>query len=74
MERWAGTCQHELLDRILIGNQAHLPQALHEYENRYNLYRPHRSLGQSISATVRPARSARGSGAISVASPPNHPR
>ncbi len=30
MERWIQSCRHELLDHILIYNQAHLMQALHE--------------------------------------------
>ena len=32
MERWIQTCRHELLDRTLIWNQAHLLHALREYE------------------------------------------
>ena len=28
-ERWIGGCRHELLDRTLIWNQAHLRQILH---------------------------------------------
>ncbi|GAA3803437.1 integrase core domain-containing protein [Streptomyces chiangmaiensis] len=41
MERWAQTCRHELLDRILIWN---LPHLLTEFESFYNQHRPHRSL------------------------------
>jgi putative transposase len=47
MERWVGTCRRELLDRMLIWNQAHLRNALREFETHYNLRRPHRSLSQS---------------------------
>ena len=36
MERWIQTCRHELLDRTLIWNQAHLLHALREYERHYN--------------------------------------
>jgi hypothetical protein len=32
VERWIQSCRHELLDRTLIWNQAHLLHALHEYE------------------------------------------
>jgi len=53
MERWVGTCRRELLDRMLIWNQAHLVHALREFETHYNLHRPHRSLGQS--APLHPA-------------------
>ncbi|MFF5278892.1 integrase [Streptomyces sp. NPDC000133] len=36
MERWVQTCRHELLDRTLIWNQAHLLHALGEFEAFYN--------------------------------------
>jgi putative transposase len=49
MERWAATGRRELLDRMVIWNQA----ALREFETHYNLHRPHRLLDQS--ATLRPA-------------------
>ena len=45
--------RHELLDRMLIWNQAHLLHALLELETRYNLHRPHRSLDPS--APLHPA-------------------
>jgi len=51
MERWIQTCRHELLDRTLIWNQAHLLHALREYERHYNLHRPHRGI-----ANARPLR------------------
>src|SRR5437762_1597038 len=44
MERWVRTCRAELLDRILIVNQAHLLHALRDYETFYNEHRPHRTL------------------------------
>jgi transposase InsO family protein len=44
MERWIRTYRTELLDRTLIVNQAHLLQALREYESFYNEHRPHRAL------------------------------
>jgi putative transposase len=43
-ERWIGGCRHELLDRTLIWNQAHLRRILREYETHHNQHRPHRSL------------------------------
>ncbi len=45
-ERMVGTLRRELLDRILIVNQAHLRRLLSEYLIHYNGHRPHRTLGQ----------------------------
>jgi transposase InsO family protein len=39
MERWIQSCRHELLDRTLLWNQAHLLRALHEYERHHNTHR-----------------------------------
>jgi transposase InsO family protein len=47
MERWIQTCRHELLDRTLIWNQAHLLHALHQYERHYNAHRPHRGIANA---------------------------
>jgi putative transposase len=44
MERWVQTCRHELLDRSLIWNQAHLLHALTEFGSFCNEHRPHRTL------------------------------
>jgi transposase InsO family protein len=44
MERWIQSCRHELLDRTLVWNQAHLLQALREYERHHNDHRPHRGV------------------------------
>jgi len=52
MERWVGSCRRELLDRTLIWNQRHLMSVLHEYEDFYNMHRPHRALNQA--APLRP--------------------
>ncbi|MEO3861701.1 integrase core domain-containing protein [Acrocarpospora sp. B8E8] len=41
-----GTLCRELLDRMLIYNQAHLRAALIEYAQHYNSHRPHQSLRQ----------------------------
>ena len=54
MGRWVGTCRRELLDRMLIWNQAHLHNALREFETHYNLHRPHRSLSQSAPLQTAP--------------------
>jgi transposase len=51
MERWIQSCRHELLDRTLIWNQAHLLHALREYERHHNEHRPHRGI-----ANARPLR------------------
>jgi transposase len=51
MERWIQGCRHELLDRTLIWNQAHLLHALREYERHHNQHRPHRGI-----ANARPLR------------------
>jgi putative transposase len=39
MERWIGSCRHELLDRTLVWNQRHLMIVLREYEDFYNTHR-----------------------------------
>jgi putative transposase len=54
MERWVGTCRRELLDRMLIWNQAHLLYALREFETHYNMYRPHRSLDHGAPLQPKP--------------------
>jgi hypothetical protein len=46
------TCRHELLDRTLIWNQAHLLHALAEFELFHNEHRPHRALHSA--APLRP--------------------
>ena len=52
MERWIGSCRHELLDRTLIWNKRHLMIVLREYEDSCNAHRPHRALKQA--APLRP--------------------
>lgn len=47
MERWVQTCRHELLDRTLIWNQAHLLHSLREFEHFYNGHRPHQGLANA---------------------------
>jgi hypothetical protein len=57
MERWIQSCRHELLDRTLIWNQAHLLHALREYERHYNAHRPHRGILNARPCTRCPTRS-----------------
>jgi putative transposase len=52
MERWVRSCRAELLDRMLVLNQAHLLHALHEYETFHNEHRSHRAL--RAAAPLRP--------------------
>jgi transposase InsO family protein len=47
-ERLIGTVRRELLDRILILNQAHLRAVLAEYQEHYNTARPHQGIGQRV--------------------------
>jgi len=51
MERWVLTCRRELPDRTLIWNQQHLIHALRQFEQFYNLHRPHQGI-----ANARPLR------------------
>jgi len=53
-ERWIGGCRRELLDRILIWNQARLRRILREYETHHNQHRPHRSLHAAAPLTPLP--------------------
>lgn len=47
-ERMIGTLRRELLDRILIVNQAHLRTVPAEYALHYNTARPHQGIGQRV--------------------------
>ncbi|MEO6081671.1 MAG: integrase core domain-containing protein [Umezawaea sp.] len=47
MERWIKTCRSELLDRTLIWNHQHLLHALREYEQFYNIHRPHQGIANA---------------------------
>ncbi|WP_166029008.1 integrase core domain-containing protein [Streptomyces chilikensis] len=47
MERWVQTCRRELLDRTIIWNQQHLLRALREFEDFYNLHRPHQGVANA---------------------------
>ncbi|WP_405476163.1 integrase core domain-containing protein [Streptomyces sp. NBC_00009] len=66
-ERVVGTLRRELLDRMLIYNEAHAPAVLAEYLRHYNGHRPHQSRQQlppdsAEPATVTPTCRATGSG------------
>ncbi|MEV6605804.1 integrase core domain-containing protein [Kutzneria sp. NPDC051319] len=54
MERWVKTLRTELLDRMLIWNEAHLRHALHEYQRHYNVHRTHRSLAAAAPLQAPP--------------------
>ncbi|MET8537401.1 integrase core domain-containing protein [Streptomyces sp. NPDC005065] len=45
-ERVIGMIRREVLDHILIMNEAHARQVLAEYQEHYNCHRPHRSRDQ----------------------------
>jgi transposase InsO family protein len=45
-ERVIGTIRREVLDHVLIMNEAHAGQVLAEYRDHYNRHRPHRSRDQ----------------------------
>lgn len=47
VQRWIQSCRHELLDRTLIWNQAHLLHTLREYERHYKRHRPHRGIANA---------------------------
>jgi hypothetical protein len=53
----AETCRHELLDRTLIWNQAHLLHALGKFEAFCNQHRPHRTLHSAAPCGQTPSRS-----------------
>ncbi|WP_327242238.1 integrase core domain-containing protein [Streptomyces sp. NBC_01320] len=56
-ERVVGTLRRELLDRMLIYNEAHAVKVLTEYIQHYNGHRPHQSRQQlPRTATNRPTR------------------
>ncbi|WP_297539739.1 integrase core domain-containing protein [Amycolatopsis sp.] len=54
MERWVQSCRHELLDRTLICNEAHLRHALREYEQFYNQHRAHQAMQQTAPLRTAP--------------------
>jgi putative transposase len=47
-ERLLGTLRRQLLDRMLILNEAHMRAALIEYQVHYNTARPHQRIAQPV--------------------------
>jgi putative transposase len=47
-ERLIGTLRRELLDRSLVLGEAHLCAVLAEYQEHYNVARPHQGIGQRV--------------------------
>jgi putative transposase len=43
-ERWVGSCKRELIDHVIVLNEAHLRRLLRDYVNYYNTDRVHTSL------------------------------
>jgi putative transposase len=71
MERWIQSCRHELLDRTLIWNQAHLLRALNEYERHQPTTHTDptggsRTLGQYVRCPSRSPNQTRSHGSTSV--------
>ena len=47
-ERQAGTLRREVLDQTLILGEAHLRVVLMEYQQHYNIARPHQGIAQRV--------------------------
>jgi putative transposase len=58
VERLIGTIRREYLDRVFFWNAVDLVRKLKEYEDYYNAYRVHRSLGGTTPAQCAGASSA----------------
>jgi putative transposase len=58
VERLIGTIRREYLDRVFFWNAVDLARKLKEYEDYYNAYRVHRSLGGTTPAQCAGASSA----------------
>lgn len=52
-ERFVRTVRSECLDQLRVVNEAHLERILRSYARHYNGRRPHRGIGQEISAPER---------------------
>ncbi|WP_327241252.1 integrase core domain-containing protein [Streptomyces sp. NBC_01320] len=53
-ERAVGTLRREVLDRVLIYNEAHSVKVLTEYIQHYNQHRPHQSRRQLSPDSAEP--------------------
>ena len=45
-ERWVGSCRRELLDHVIVFNEAHLRRLVREYVHYYHADRTHDGLGK----------------------------
>ena len=57
-ERWIRSVREEVLDRILVLNEAHLWRVMLEYIEYYNRARPHQGLEQRCPLPIDRARAA----------------
>ena len=69
-ERWVGTCRRELLDHLIVLNEAHLRRLLRQFVDYYHTDRTHLSLGKD-SPFGRPVRAAPSPGAKVISLPRN---
>jgi transposase InsO family protein len=46
-ERWVGSCKREIIDHVIVFNEDHLRQLLHDYVSYYNTERLHTVLRDS---------------------------
>jgi putative transposase len=67
-ERWVGSCRRELLDHVIILNEAHLRRLVREYLRYYHKDRIHDALDKDTPER-RPVEGARTSRSIVVAAP-----
>jgi putative transposase len=62
-ERWIGSCRRDLLDHVLIFNEAHLRRLVKDYIGYYHTDRTHDGLEKDTPATrpvvLKPTESAR---------------
>jgi putative transposase len=50
-ERWIGSCRHELLDHVVVLNEAHLRRLMRDYLSYYHEDRIHDSLEKDSPST-----------------------
>ena len=55
-ERWIRSARAEVLDRVLIVNEAHLRRVMKEYIEHYNTARPHQGIEQRCPIPIESAR------------------
>jgi putative transposase len=64
VERSVSTVRRVRLDRVLIFYEPQLAHVLTEYENHYNMHRPHRALEQRAPMEVGANRLSRSTGVV----------